>query len=63
MRESTTDLNESAAEQTQQPTASQILSKVYKQIVSERRIHRAITNHVRTLNKEKEDEVWKMVIL
>lgn len=63
MRESTADLNVSASERTHQPTASQVLSKVYKQIVSEQRIHRAISNHVRTLNNEKEDDVWRMVVL
>jgi len=63
MRESNTDRPEVTSERTQQPTASQILSKVYKQIVNDRRIHRAIVNHVKSFDNENEDEVWRMVVL
>jgi len=63
MREPNIDRPEAAPERKQQPTASQVLSKVYKQIVNDRRIHRAIVSHVKSFDNENDDDVWRMVIL
>jgi len=44
------------------PTASQILSKVYKQVLREQRIHKAIAAHVEKTSQQ-DDNNWRMVVL
>ncbi|MDC0055928.1 hypothetical protein OAJ94_02635 [Deltaproteobacteria bacterium] len=43
-------------------TASQVLSKVYKQVLREQPIHKAIAVHVEK-NAQQDDDNWKMVVL
>ena len=64
MREAADVDTKEAVEQKQQPTVSQILSKVYMKLVNDRRMYRAITTHVNNFNAETErDDGWRMVIL
>ncbi|MEO2121111.1 MAG: hypothetical protein ABGX44_04790 [Candidatus Poseidoniia archaeon] len=44
------------------PTASQVLSKVYKQMLREQRIHKAIAVHVEKTSRQ-DDDNWRMVVL
>lgn len=58
------DVKKDAVESKEQPTASQILSKVYMQLVNDRRMYKAISNHVNNFNAESgRDENWRMVLL
>ena len=43
-------------------TASQVLSKVYKQVLREQRIHKAIAMHVEKTSRQ-DDNNWQMVVL
>ncbi len=64
MREAADVDTKEAVEQKQQPTASQILSKVYMRLVNDRRMYKAITTHVNNFNAEAgKDDDWRMVIL
>jgi hypothetical protein len=51
-----------AGGRTETPTASQVLSKVYKQVLREQRIHKAIAVHVEKTTRQ-DDNNWRMVIL
>ena len=46
----------------EEPTASQVLSKVFKQVLREQRIHRAIAVHVEKTTRP-DDNNWQMIIL
>ena len=49
-------------EKPESPTASQVLSKVYKQVLREQRIHKAIAVHVEKTSRQDEND-WRMVVL
>ena len=51
-----------AREKPESPTASQVLSKVYKQVLREQRIHKAIAVHVEKTSRQDEND-WRMVVL
>lgn len=42
-------------------TASQVLSKVYKQVIREQRIHKAIAVHVENTTQQDGDN-WRMIV-
>ena len=43
------------------PSTSQVLSKAYKQVVEQRRIHKAI--QIQVQRWEREDENWSLIML
>lgn len=51
-----------ARQRPETPTASQVLSKVYKQVLREQRIHKAIAVHVEKTTRQ-DDDNWRMIIL
>jgi hypothetical protein len=46
----------------EETTASQILSRVFKQVLREQRIHKAIAVHVEKTTRQ-DDNNWQMVVL
>jgi len=51
-----------AGKMSEETTASQILSRVFKQVLREQRIHKAIAVHVEKATRQ-DDNNWQMVVL
>jgi hypothetical protein len=62
MAKNTNHSSPEARQSPETPTASQVLSKVYKQVLREQRIHKAIAVHVEKTTRQ-DDDNWRMLVL